>query len=187
MDLGVLPPLLTTRWDEQDGFELVTTLRLSGNDLIDVFFGLSHWGSISTLDLDSNKIATLPREIYMLRAVTQLLLSRNLLVELPQSFGLLTTLNVLALDTNRFRTFPPAVLPLHSLEKLRQVLLLLQRHHLLLPRVPHLFVRPAPGLRNCSGSPKADFRRVWISSAPPLHDARVRHPVRSLVLCAQLP
>ncbi len=118
MDLGVLPPLLTSRWDDQDGFELVTTLRLSGNDLIDVFFGLSHWGSIATLDLDSNKIASLPREIYMLRAVTQLLLSRNLLVELPPSFGLLTTLNVLALDTNRFRTFPPAILPLFSLEKL---------------------------------------------------------------------
>ena len=102
---------------EGDCLFQVTTLRLSGNDLIDVFFGLSHWAAITTLDLDSNKIASLPREVYMLYSVVQLLLSRNLLVELPPSFGQLTTINVLALDTNKFRTFPAPVMSLHAMEK----------------------------------------------------------------------
>jgi Leucine-rich repeat (LRR) protein len=118
MDLGVLPSVLAANWGDQDGFDRVTTLRLSGNDLIDVYFGLSHWGTITCLDLDSNKLSSLPREIALLFSVTQLLLSRNLLAELPSTFGELTNINVLALDTNKFRSFPSAILALHSMEKL---------------------------------------------------------------------
>jgi Leucine-rich repeat (LRR) protein len=118
MDLGVLPSVLTSKWDDQDGFDQVTTLRLSGNDLIDIFFGLKHWASITTLDLDGNKISSLPREIFYLASVSQLLLSHNLLAELPSTFGQLTTINVLALDTNKFRTFPPAILSLAGMQKL---------------------------------------------------------------------
>jgi hypothetical protein len=70
------------------------------------------------LDLERNKIRTLPEDIYKLKNLTELYLIENQLESVPKKFAQLQKLRVLSLGFNRFQTFPTELFALRKLETL---------------------------------------------------------------------
>ncbi|PFH44924.1 hypothetical protein AMATHDRAFT_10419 [Amanita thiersii Skay4041] len=81
-------------------------LKAWNNDIVEIQSEISLFGSLKTIDLHSNKIASLPDSFGDLMSLTNLDLSHNNLASLPDNLFSLPVLMILNISHNQFTSIP---------------------------------------------------------------------------------
>ncbi|KAF8959453.1 hypothetical protein BDZ97DRAFT_1906209 [Flammula alnicola] len=97
----VLPPSERSLLEED-----LTVLKAWNNDIQEVQHEISLFGSLKTIDLHKNKLASLPTTFANLTSLTVLDLSHNTLTSLPEKLFALPELTTLNLSHNLLTTLP---------------------------------------------------------------------------------
>ncbi|KAH9053798.1 L domain-like protein [Lactarius vividus] len=92
----------TTWYDQQD----LTFLRARNNQIVEIQHEISLFGSLKTIDLQHNRLASLPESFADLTSLINLDLSHNALTSLPTFFFALPSLSVLDISHNSLTTLP---------------------------------------------------------------------------------
>jgi len=96
--------------------EHVTELNLNGNKLKTIPKEIGNWKNLEVLNLNDNEISSLPKEIGDLTNLKDLYLGRNKLKMLPKEIGNLKNLEILHLGNNDFKVLPKELGNLKNLE-----------------------------------------------------------------------
>ncbi|KAF8257222.1 hypothetical protein EI94DRAFT_1632919 [Lactarius quietus] len=92
----------TTWYDQQD----LTFLRARNNQIVEIQHEISLFGSLKTIDLQRNRLASLPESFADLTSLVNLDLSHNALTSLPEQFFSLPSLSVVDISHNSLTTLP---------------------------------------------------------------------------------
>ncbi|MHB8625227.1 MAG: leucine-rich repeat domain-containing protein [Aggregatilineales bacterium] len=87
----------------------VRRLHLRGNAPIDLLAEIGRLTRLTFLDINDNKLTSLPEGICQLRTLASLYARNNHLTELPQGIGALANLREFYLDRNRLTTLPESI------------------------------------------------------------------------------
>jgi len=96
--------------------EHVTELNLNGNKLKTIPKEIGNWKKLEVLNLNDNVLTSIPKEIGDLKNLKDLYLGRNKLKTLPKEIGNLKNLEILHLGNNDFKALPKELGNLKKLE-----------------------------------------------------------------------
>jgi Leucine-rich repeat (LRR) protein len=106
---------------------VLTSLNLNRNKIVTLPRNISVLSILVSLDLDCNQLEQVPHEIGYIHTLQHLSIKNNVLISLPRSFGLLTAIKSLYLSCNNLTTIPPELfvnLPRYTFPRAAQLVIL---------------------------------------------------------------
>ncbi len=86
---------------------VLTSLNLNRNRIVTLPRNINCLSLLKSLEMDCNELEQVPHEIGYIHSLLHLAIRNNVLISIPRSFGLLTSIKSLYLSSNNISVIPP--------------------------------------------------------------------------------